>query len=57
MKDMEIVRLTARINDLSQGIVIKGWWCLHCDIFNGEEKEIFNNCRHCGLVKNARARI
>jgi len=34
-----------------EGIVLKGWKCSACGIFNGEEKERRSECRACGLAR------
>ena len=49
----ENVKLRAEKLELSQGLHIKGWWCI-CNIFNGEEKEIRTECRSCGIPKTVR---
>lgn len=50
-----LVSLRARVVELEcGGIILKGWWCLYCDTFNGEEKEPRAECRHCGKEKRAR---
>jgi hypothetical protein len=47
-----ILTLRSRVAELEGGgIVIKGWWCFYCSTFNGEEKEIRQDCRHCGKDK------
>jgi hypothetical protein len=50
-----VVSLRARVAELEAGgIILKGWWCLYCDTFNGEEKEVRLDCRHCGRDKKAK---
>lgn len=52
--------LRANIRDLQSqltrdardhGIRIKGWFCMHCDIFNGEERQEHVHCRRCEKPK------
>ena len=50
-----IISMRARIAQLEEGIVLKGWWCFHCDAFNSGEKEDLGECRHCGREKKVRA--
>jgi predicted HAD superfamily Cof-like phosphohydrolase len=33
------------------GIVLHGWTCTACGVFNGEEKESHETCRACGVVR------
>jgi hypothetical protein len=50
-----IISLRAQVAELEAGgIIIKGWWCLYCDTFNGEEKELRADCRHCGKDKQVK---
>jgi len=30
-----------------QGILLPGWTCQHCGVFNGAGKEILGRCRVC----------
>jgi hypothetical protein len=32
-------------------IVLPGWDCPNCQVFNGEAKEPLDNCRHCATPK------
>lgn len=48
-----IVTLRARLAEYENGLVIKGWWCVECDIFQGEECAPRTECRHCGKPKHA----
>jgi hypothetical protein len=34
------------------GLHIKGWTCMNCQIFNGEERDILLLCRRCGAPKH-----
>lgn len=36
---------------LADGIVLKGWKCRACGVFNSEEKERRSACRACGLAR------
>jgi hypothetical protein len=48
----EIFQLRKEIRDLrAAGLRVKGWWCMHCYIFNGEEKEALYECRACDRPK------
>ncbi len=51
-----VARLRAQVASLSSGIAIRGWWCLPCDSFNGEEHSLRTECRSCGRAKAAWAR-
>ena len=51
--EAEVVRLTARVAELSGGIVTRGWWCI-CDRFNGEEHSPRTECSACGRAKTVR---
>jgi hypothetical protein len=52
-----IISQRARIAELEcGGIILKGWWCLYCDTFNGEEKELRVECRHCRSDKKVRSK-
>ncbi len=50
----KLAELAAEISTLKNCLVIKGWWCMYCDIFNGEEKEVYLKCRHCEKDKKVR---
>lgn len=51
-----VVTLRARVAELEAGgIILRGWWCMYCDTFNGEEKEPRSECRHCGRDKKVRS--
>lgn len=39
--------LKARIAELENGLIIKGWKCTYCKAFVGEEKEIHLECIWC----------
>lgn len=43
--------LETRIDEFEHCWYLKGWFCAHCEGFNGEEKEATNNCRYCLKVK------
>ncbi len=48
----EIFALRDEVRALrASGLVIKGWWCMLCDRFNGEEKEVRDECSRCGRPK------
>ena len=49
--EMLIDRLKKRIAELEAGIVLTGWWCVACKVFNGAAKEILAECRSCGAKK------
>lgn len=36
---------------LRSGITLRGWRCGHCGLFNGEEKELREDCRGCGRAR------
>lgn len=50
----KIAELMIRISELECSIILKGWWCMYCDIFNGEEKEKHDTCRKCEKPKHVR---
>ena len=37
----------------TKAIVLIGWKCTHCQVFNGESKEPLTHCRACGQSKDA----
>ena len=47
----EMASLWERLAAASAGISLRGWWCLTCSTFNGEEQGARSECRHCGLAK------
>lgn len=47
----EIKILQAKITEMTRGIVLKGWHCMACGRFNGEEKEVHTHCRMCLVEK------
>ena len=53
VKQAEIAALQKKIGEMARGIMIRGWWCMPCHIFNGEEKELMPNCRICNAEKPA----
>jgi len=52
--EADAARLTTKVAELTSGIVIRGWWCLPCSSFNGEEHSKRHDCRSCGRPKTAR---
>jgi flavin-dependent thymidylate synthase len=44
----EMVRLQERVLELEGGLVLPGWMCGACGVFNGEAKEKRMECRACG---------
>lgn len=48
----EIFALRNEVRALrASGLIVKGWWCMLCDRFNGEEKEVRHECSRCGRDK------
>jgi len=43
--------LQAQLQSVGNGILLKGWSCRACGVFNGEEKERRSECRSCGLAR------
>ena len=41
----------AQVSRLSSGLHIRGWWCMHCSGFVGEEKELQSACIYCDKPK------
>ena len=50
-KDAIILRQNQELKVLLSSITLKGWWCMKCDIWNGEEHSKREECRHCGTKK------
>ena len=50
-------RLQEKVHYYQSCWIIKGWFCAHCDRFNGEEKDVTLCCRVCDKPKKARAML
>lgn len=48
-------RLHAELEEYRRGITLRGWWCMGCDRFNGEEREKTDACRRCDAKKPEQA--
>ena len=53
--ELEALSLRKRLGEMAAGLVLKGWWCMFCDIFNSSEKEELTECRSCGKPRMARS--
>jgi len=36
---------------MTEGLVLPGWFCGHCNVFNGSAKEELSHCRCCGHAR------
>ena len=51
-KDALIARLKDELKvSALEGLTVRGWFCMKCDIFNGEEHSKRDICRHCNTDK------
>lgn len=49
LQNRQIRATLPKVEKLETGLILPGWFCDGCQVFNGEAKEKHTVCRCCGL--------